>query len=127
MPVFYVARIIRYSAVEDVLQRVLPQEKVADLTHLQRVLAGQPQLPQVLDCVDIPLAVLELAHNLGVADAAALEQLNDFAFVLFYKSYYSLPIIFRDVLCLIFWVFLLELRSLLEFALPLRIGLLVLI
>lgn len=101
MPVLYVAGVVCYAAVEDVLQGVLPQEQVAEDAHLSGVATAQPQLPQVLNGVYYPFSMPELPYDFGIAVVATLTQLVHPVLIFFDEGYDSLAVVLWNVLGLV--------------------------
>lgn len=50
--VFYVASEVANARVEDIAQRILPEEQIAEYSRTLRVFVSNPKFPKVSYCVD---------------------------------------------------------------------------
>jgi len=105
MSVLDMAFEIADARVKDVVEGILAKKKIADDSHAACVLVVYPQSTQVSYCVDCLLELHKLLQEIVEWHVSMPTNLTHQTMVLLYKAYYCFPVIFRDVLCLIFTFF----------------------
>jgi hypothetical protein len=120
MPVFYVAAEVADAGVENVTQRVFPEEEVAEDAHASGKLVFQPESAQVCDGVDGLLEFNHVVEEAVEGHSGEVADLLDHVFVLLHEADDGLSIILGDVLGLILEPFVFGLRCFLVGDLVLR-------
>lgn len=97
------------AGVEDIVERVFPEEQVADDAHATRVLVVYPQTTQVSYRVYRLLHLRHLADKVRKWDARKGTDRSNHVLIFLDKGDNRLSVVFGDVLCLIFKFFIVEL------------------
>ena len=101
MPVLYVAAEVANPGIEDIAQRVLPEEEVAEYARTLGVSIVDPESAQIGDRVD---GFFELKHfcvELFEGDADLSADLGDYILVLFHEADDGLAVVFGYILGLV--------------------------
>ena len=98
LPVLDVTPKIADPRVENIAQRVLPQEQCTHDPHALGVLVFGPELTQVRNCVDGFLVFHHIGVKVFKRDIKVTADLHYDLLVLFYERNYGLPIVFGNIL-----------------------------
>lgn len=105
--------VVANARVENVTQRVLAQEQVAQHPHCLGVLVFQPHAPQISNRINRTLILPQLIHELFITDSH-LPQNKPHLFLIFLEERdYCFPVVFWNVLRLVLKSPLLLLQALL--------------
>jgi hypothetical protein len=98
LAIFDVAGVVADAGVKDVVERMPPEEQVAD--HPQALPVGlvRPQPPQVANRVDAPLLVSHHCDKTAVGRTLLPQQSPHLPLILLDECYDALPEVLRNVL-----------------------------
>lgn len=109
LPILDMTSEVTNPRVEYIIERVLPEEEITDNPHTSCVFVIDPKPPKICYRVYSFLYFGHLAIEGIEGDIGMSAYLCHYFFVLLYKGYYSLAVIFWNVFCLVLQLLLLHL------------------
>lgn len=104
--IFYMTPKVANPGVENIAETVLPKEKIAENAHTLSILVLQPKLTQVSNSVNCLLILQHVRKKIVKRHLCVhAHRLHHFLIPL-HETYYRLPVVFRDVFCLILQLFI---------------------